>query len=101
MSEHPTGRVEEGAEERGFGQAVTLGILLGIPGLYVLSFFLALPGAGWPAAAGIATVPAMFGGPLFGGFAMVLREVARQEKRAAADRPKPVAPSIPEHPMAA
>ncbi len=91
MSDQPTGRVEEGSEERGFGQAVTLGIILGIPALFLISFLLALPGAGVKSAAAIATVPAMFGGPLFGGFAMVLRWVVQQEKIAEADRPKPAA----------
>jgi hypothetical protein len=74
------GIVEEGPEEHGYGRAVVWGIVIGVPAVFIATLLISLPGAGWPAALGIAAVPAIFGGPLFGGFAMVLREVARWER---------------------
>jgi len=83
--------VEEGPQERGYARAVALGIVIGIPAVFVIALLVALPGAGWPDAAGIAAVPAFFGGPLFGGFALVLREVARWEREELQDHGQPAA----------
>jgi len=75
--------IEEGPQERGYGRAVLLGTIIGIPVVFLVALLVSLPGAGWPDAAGIAAVPAFFGGPLFGGFAMVIVEVARWEREEA------------------
>jgi hypothetical protein len=92
------GTVEEGPREHGYGRAVALGIVVGVPAVFLLALLVALPGAGWPDALGVAAVPAIFGGPLFGGFALVLREVARWERE---ERPPVEATTGSEHRIAA
>jgi len=74
--------VEEGPKERAYGRAIVLGILVGTPAVFIAVLLVSLP-LGWPEAAGVAAVPAIFGGPLFGGFAMVLATVARWEREEA------------------
>jgi len=92
--------VEEGPQERGYGRAIVTGIVVGIPAVFLVTLLIALPGAGWPEAVGIALVPAIFGGPLFGGFAMVLREVARWEREERVV-PAAAATTVEEHRVAA
>jgi hypothetical protein len=86
--------VEEGQEERGYARAVAIGTIIGIPVVFLIVMVIALP-LGWPEAAGVAAVPAFFGGPLFGGFAMVLALVARWEREERAGHTPPVSVEEP------
>jgi len=85
--EGPT--VHEGPREHGYGRAIILGMIFGVPAVFLVTLLVSLPGAGWPAALGVAAIPAVFGGPLFGGFAMVLREVARWDREEGDEARKP------------
>ena len=62
-----------------FGRMVVMGTLIGVPLVFVLSLLIALPGAGWPLAAGVAVTPAIVGGPFVGGFLALMRAMTTHE----------------------
>ena len=68
-----------------FGRIVAMGTLVGVPLVFVVSVLMALPGAGWPLAAGVAVWPALVGGPFFGGFVALMRAMTAHEHRASVD----------------
>ena len=72
------GRAPEGLSDLEFGRVFRTGMLIGLPLMLVVASVMAL-GAGWPAAAGVAIVPTIFGAPFFGGLIVLMRALAAVE----------------------
>ena len=66
-------------EDAQFGRILVMGTLIGVPLVFLLSLLIALPGAGWPLAAGVALTPAIVAGPFVGGFVALMRAMATHE----------------------
>jgi hypothetical protein len=71
--------VNKEIDDARFGGIIVKGTLIGVPLAFVLSLLVALPGAGWPLAAGVAVWPALVGGPFIGGFVALMSAMAALE----------------------
>ena len=78
-----------------FGRIVVRGTLIGVPLVFVLSLLIALPGAGWPLAAGVAVTPAVVAGPFVGGFVALMRAMTTHEPVASVTTLPARAPTAP------
>jgi len=74
----PNGGGPEGLSDVTFGRVFSTGLMIGLPLMFVVASVMAL-GAGWPAAAGVAIVPTLFGAPFFGGLIVLMRALAADE----------------------
>jgi len=69
-------------DDQRFGHIIAMGTLVGVPLVFLVSLLVSLPGAGWPVAAEIAAVPALFGGPFVGGFVVLMRALSQRADHA-------------------